>query len=86
MRAIFDYNSVLPNQALVDLEREKHLGADVLLTYMLNPGTALYVGYTDLFDNLALNPTISPALKRTSFPDLNTGRQVFVKLSYLLRF
>lgn len=86
LRAIFDYNSVLPNQALVDLEREKHLGADVLLTYMLNPGTALYVGYTDLFDNLALNPTISPALKRTSFPDLNTGRQVFVKLSYLLRF
>ena len=86
LRAILDYNAVLPNAALVNLDREKHVGADVLLTYMLNPGTALYVGYTDLFDNLRLDPMVSPVLKRTAFPDLNTGRQVFVKLSYLFRF
>jgi hypothetical protein len=52
----------------------------------LNPGTALHVGYTDLYENLRLNPAISPALTRTVSPELNTGRQVFVKLSYLLRF
>ncbi len=86
LRAILDYNAVLPNAALVNLDREKHIGADVLFTYMLNPGTALYAGYTDLFDNLKLDPTLSPAVKRTSFPDLNTGRQFFIKLSYLLRF
>ena len=44
------------------------------------------MGYTDLFDNLRLDPMVSPVLKRTAFPDLNTGRQVFVKLSYLFRF
>ena len=53
---------------------------------MLNPGTALYVGYTDLYDNWRLDPTVSPALRRTDFPDLNTGRQFFVKVSYLFRF
>ena len=64
----------------------KRVGLDALFTYMLNPGTALHFGYTDLYDNLRLEASASPALQRTSFPDLNTGRQVFVKLSYLLRF
>jgi hypothetical protein len=86
VRAIFDYNAVLPNEMLVDLTRNKHFGADFLLTYMLNPGTALYVGYTDLYDNLALVPSLSPGIRRTVFPDLNTGRQFIVKLSYLLQF
>ena len=44
LRAIFDYNGVLPNASLVSLDRSKRLGADVLLTYLLHPGTALYVG------------------------------------------
>lgn len=86
LRFIADYNSVLPNPALVNLEKAKHVGFDVLFTWMLNPGTALYVGYTDLYDNWKLNPAMSPALARSTFPDLNTGRQVFVKLSYLLRY
>lgn len=86
VRAIVDYNAVLPNQNLVSLEKEKHVGLDLLFTYLLNPGTALYVGYTDLYDNLSLDPMRSPELYRTVFPDLNTGRQFFVKLSYLFRF
>ena len=67
-------------------EKEKKVGLDVLFTYMLNPGTALYVGYTDLYENYRLNPLESPELYRTISPDLNTARQFFVKLSYLLRF
>jgi hypothetical protein len=86
LRMIVDYSSVLPNTKLVDLEKEKHIGVDILFTYLLNPGTALHVGYTDLYDNLRLIPTLSPALVRTNFPDLNTGRQIFFKLSYLFRF
>jgi hypothetical protein len=86
VRAIVDYNSVLPNSTLVSLEKAKHVSVDALFTYMVNPGTALYVGYTDLYENLQLDPLASPALRRTRFPGLNTGRQVFVKLSYLLRF
>jgi hypothetical protein len=86
LRVIVDYNSVLPNSTLVDLEKTKHVGIDALFTYLLNPGTALHVGYTDLYDNLRYNPTMSPNLWRTQFPNLNTGRQAFVKLSYLFRF
>jgi hypothetical protein len=86
LRFIADYNSVLPNPNLVRLDKEKRLGLDVLFTYMLNPGTALYLGYTDLYENYRLSPLMSPALDRTSNPNLNTGRQFFVKVSYLLRF
>ena len=86
LRFIFDYNSVLPNTSLVDLEKEKRIGLDALFTYMVNPGTALYAGYTDLYENYRLNPLLSPELERIPNPTLNTGRQFFIKLSYLLRF
>jgi hypothetical protein len=86
LRAILDYSAVLPNSDLVGLERSKRLGADFLLTYLLNPGTALYVGYTDLYDNLALDPGSPAGLRRTRSPTTSTGRQFFVKMSYLLRF
>ena len=86
MRFIFDYNSVLPNTSLVNLEKEKRIGLDALFTYMVNPGTALYVGYTDLYENYRLNPLLSPELERIPNPTLNAGRQFFVKLSYLIRF
>jgi len=89
LRAILDYNSVLPNAQLVALDRTKSLKADLLLTYLLNPGTALYIGYSDLFENLEIDPvTAAPlrTLRRTRSPNNSTGRQVFIKLSYLFRF
>jgi hypothetical protein len=86
LRAIFDYNGVLPNDSLVSLEKSKRVGADLLLTYLLHPGTALYIGYTNVRENLAWDPMLSPALQRTGFPDTNTGRQVFIKLSYQFRY
>lgn len=85
LRAIVDYNAILPNSSLVFLDRTKQLGLDFLFTYMLHPGTALHVGYTDLYENLRLDPHVSPYLQRSGFPDASTGRQVFVKLSYLFR-
>ncbi|MDR0311450.1 MAG: hypothetical protein LBJ21_07680, partial [Acidobacteriota bacterium] len=85
LRAIVDYNAVLPNAALVGLERHKRLGLDVLFTYLLHPGTALHVGYTDNYENLRYDPTVSPAVQRSSFPDTYVGRQIFAKFSYLLR-
>src|SRR2546430_16825873 len=33
--------------SLADIEDKKRWSADVLLTYLVNPGTALQVGYTD---------------------------------------
>jgi hypothetical protein len=86
LRAIVDYNGVLPNESLVTLERTKRIGLDFLLTYLLHPGTAFHLGYTDIYENLTLDPSRPPYLQLTDFPGMNTGRQIFVKVSYLFRF
>ena len=86
LRAILDYSAVLPNTALVALEPEKRLRMDFLLTYLVNPSTALYAGYIDRYDNLAIEGTGPPVLRRTLSPTTSTERQFFVKLSYLFRF
>jgi Domain of unknown function (DUF5916) len=83
-RAILDYNGVLANPSLVALDRTKHLTADLLMTYLVHPGTAIYVGYTDGYDNIALDP--GGARTFTRRPSTSTGRQFFVKTSYLFRF
>lgn len=85
VRFIVDYESVLPNQALVDLEEERRLGYDVLVTYLVNPWTALYVGYTDTYENWMLDAMSRP-VARSDSANTNVGRQVFVKLSYLFRY
>ena len=69
---------------LVSLEPEKRLQSDVLLTYLVNPGTSLFVGYTDREENLAIESTSRYRLRRTNSLG-HTGRQFFVKLSYLFR-
>jgi hypothetical protein len=86
IRAILDYSGVLPNTSLVALDRTKRLSYDLLLTYLLHPGTALYVGYTDIYENLLFDPARPPYLQLSGFPNMNTGRQAFVKLSRLFRF
>jgi len=49
-----------------------------------HPGTAFYLGYSDGYDNVRLDPTHRVF---TTDGELNsTGRQVFVKSSWLLRF
>jgi Domain of unknown function (DUF5916) len=97
LRTILDYNAVLANQDLVDLDTaftstipgvivpSKHFTADFLLTYLLHPGTAVYVGYTDNYENLNINP-VGNSIIRTGSPTIPTGRQFFVKASYLFRF
>ncbi len=82
IRAIVDYNAVLANPALVDLERTKRISTDFLFTYAVNPGTAVYVGYSEQFENLSLN---SAGANRVASPGLATGRQLFVKVSYLFQ-
>jgi hypothetical protein len=86
LRVIADYNAVLPNGSLVSLERTRRLRYDVLFTWLLHPGTAVYAGYTDLYENYAFDPSRPPYLQYTAGPGLSTGRQAFVKASYLVRF
>lgn len=83
LRLIVDYNAVLENAALIDLKRQKRITGDALLTYLIHPGTALYVGYTDRLENLGLfNGIVRPI----GFPSTTTARQFFAKVSYLFRF
>jgi len=85
LRAIIDYNAVLANTALADYDTSKKFTGDLLLAYLPHPGTAVYMGYTNSRENLALIG--EPAtLVRTTMPDLQIGSQVFVKVSYLFRF
>ena len=84
LRAILDYNAVLSNPSLVALDRTKHLSVDVLLTYLIHPGTALYLGYTDGYDSVRLDRL--SGLVPTRNATTSTGRQFFVKTSYLFRF
>jgi len=84
-RFIGQYDSVLANPAFTFLETTKNFNADFLITYLLHPGTALYVGYTDGYDNLRRAPA-DGILTPGGAPTLSTGRQVFVKSSYLFRF
>jgi hypothetical protein len=86
LRLILDYNGVLQNPALINLERQKRISADVLMTYLIHPGTAFYIGYTDRLENLALFPGEPPAVGRIGFPSTTTGRQFFAKISYQFQF
>jgi hypothetical protein len=85
-RVILDYESLTPDQALVDLEHERRFNADVLFTYLINPWTAIYVGYSDGYENRPLAPMTSPPPSRADLPLTSVGRQVFIKLSYLFRY
>lgn len=84
LRAILDYDAIQPHPALIALTQTKHVTADLLLTYLVHPGTAFYIGWTEGRDNLELDPIAG--IRPTSSPTLSTGRQFFVKTSYLFRF
>ena len=83
LRFILDYDAVLPNDSLIALENQKRLTPDILLTYLVNPGTALYVGYTDRYENLQFAPG---RFTRAGSPATPTDRQFFIKMSYLFRY
>jgi hypothetical protein len=97
LRLILDYNATIANANLVDLQTilggrdggpfapAKRFTTDVLLTYLLHPGTALYAGYNNGFTDLALANAVGGIGPRGS-PTNSTNRLFFVKLSYLFRY
>jgi hypothetical protein len=87
VRFIGQYNTTQSHPELVALDPSKNFNYDFLFTYLIHPGTALYVGYnTDLstLDPALVNGPNGLVQRPTQF--INDGRQVFVKLSYLFRF
>jgi hypothetical protein len=83
VRFIAQYDALIvnPDPAVTVLPTIKNFNADFLVTYLLNPGTALYVGYNSNLQNL--DPTAS---FRTVEDFINDSKGLFVKFSYLFRF
>ncbi len=87
VRMILQYTATLANPALTSLPTTKQLNGDFLITYLLHPGTAIYVGYNSDFQNLDPALRMTPiGLQRTRDRLINDGRLFFVKVSYLFRF
>jgi len=81
-RVIPQYTTVLANPAATSLSTTKTFNADFLVTYLVNPFTALYIGYNRNMDNLELLPEYQLLHTRNLATD---GKQFFVKLSYSFR-
>ena len=86
-RVILQYTSVLSNPLISALSPTKNFNADFLITYLVHPGTAIYVGYNSNLQNLDRRLLPTPTGLLTT-PDsfINDGRQFFVKASYVFRF
>ena len=96
LNLIGQYIATLPHSDSTDLSNSKDLFADALLTYMPHPGTALYLGYIGNFANLdrtlctrldnGLCNLADPILPTTDSSLMNDSKDLYLKVSYLLRF
>jgi len=89
VRLILQYNSLLAGTPGVGspytyLPTQKEFNADFLITYLVHPGTAIYVGYNSDLQNLDVQPGVGVFPRADGY--LNDSRQFFVKASYLFRF
>ncbi|HEY3617077.1 MAG TPA: DUF5916 domain-containing protein [Candidatus Sulfotelmatobacter sp.] len=88
-RVILQYNALLAGTPGVGspytyLPTQKEFNADFLITYLVHPGTAIYVGYNSDLQNLNVVQGVS--VRNTPKNYINDSRQLFVKVSYLFRF
>ena len=93
-RVILQYNALLAGAPVAGspygsspytyLPTQKQFNADFLVTYLVHPGTAIYVGYNSDLQNLDVVPHVG--VFNTGKGYLNDSRQLFVKVSYLFRF
>jgi hypothetical protein len=89
VRVILQYNALLAGTPGVGspytyLPTRKEFNADFLITYLVHPGTALYVGYNSDLQNLNVRPGVG--VFQTPRGYINDSRQFFVKASYMFRF
>jgi hypothetical protein len=86
-RVIFQYTGVLSNPLISSLSPTRNFNIDFLVTYLVRPGTAIYVGYNSNLQNLDRRLIPTPTGLLTTQNDfINDSRQFFVKASYLFRF
>jgi hypothetical protein len=86
-RFIGQYSTVLANPQFTSLQTTKDFNADFLITYLVHPSTAIYVGYNSNLEDILGPPHLDANgdLARGGRL-LNDGRNFFVKASYLFRF
>ncbi len=96
LRTILQYNGLLANPTYSSLQTAKNFSSDFLITYLVHPGTAFYLGYNSNFENYTPGLCI-PVAGQTMGCDpnggglirgnrlINDGRVFFVKVSYLFR-
>jgi hypothetical protein len=85
LRTIVQYTATASDPRYSLLESRKNLNADVLLAYLVSPGTALHLGYNNNFQNY--DPSLTwtrEGLLRSQSQYLRDSWQVFLKVSYLL--
>jgi hypothetical protein len=87
-RMILQYNATLANPQFTSLQTTKQFNGDFLLTYLIHPGTAIYIGYNSDLQNINPDLQLDPSgnLLRTRDRLINDGKLFFVKVSYLFRF
>jgi len=88
VRMILQYTATLANSSFTSVPTTKQFNGDFLITYLVHPGTAVYIGYNSDFQNIDPQLAFDPngGLLRTRDRLINDGRLFFVKVSYLFRF
>ena len=97
LRVILQYSATLTQNTpgdpantypLTSLLTTKNFNTDFLITYLVHPGTAVYVGYNSNLQNLSPALTIDPTFESVQRSNnlINDGRLFFIKVSSLLRF
>jgi hypothetical protein len=87
VRTIFQYNAEIVNPLFTGDDHPKNFNTDFLISYLIHPGTAFYLGYNSNLENLdALDITDHLGLFRTNRSYINDGRTIFAKVSWLFRF
>ncbi|GAC1644690.1 MAG: hypothetical protein NVS9B15_01970 [Acidobacteriaceae bacterium] len=95
VRFIAQYNGLLANPRFSSLETSKGLNFDFLLTYLVHPGTAIYLGYNSNLENIdpglcvrvggVCDPNGTGLIRDPRGRLVNDAKQVFFKISYLFR-
>jgi Domain of unknown function (DUF5916)/AMIN domain len=86
VRGIFDYNQLDSNAALFSDPSSSGVMYDLLVKYLVHPGTAIYVGFNRQYEGALTDQSSPLPLRWSSLPSNPIGQQVFVKMSYQFRF
>jgi hypothetical protein len=87
LRAIVQHDDLRTDTAFTSEEPGKNLNGDLLFVWQLNPWTAFYAGYNSNWAAVRFEGVGDDReLVRSDRLELNDGRQLFVKYSYLYRF